>query len=104
MDPKKTAHKYSPDFIAKMLKELQDSGVSIDRFAKRTGISKTALYRWRRLARAEAKPAAPKLLPVTRKPEASLGASLVLELPGGARLTVPPAADLMALAQLLKAL
>jgi transposase-like protein len=102
MEPKKTLHKYTPDFIAKMLTELDESGVSIDRFSKRTGISKTALYRWRRLAREAA--SAPKLLPVTRKPDAALGAALVLELPSGARLTVPPATDLAALAQLLRAL
>jgi transposase-like protein len=107
---KKGSRLYNPRFIAKMIAEFEHSGLKQHRFARQYGLNPSTLYNWLlragKLNSTSEKPALPALLPVSIKASTSTDerGALVLELPSGARLTLPPTIDLQSLAALLREL
>lgn len=108
-EQKKTTRRYAPEFIAQKITEFQESGLSSPRFARAHGLNKDTFYGWVRRAglphKTSLPPSSTRFLPVLLSPPRFEGtSSLLLELKGGARLTLPSTTDLRSLGLLLRAL
>jgi transposase len=112
-----TRRRWSEDEKQAIIAEALEPGVNVSAVARRHGITPNLLFRWRKAARTDAKPAAaPAFLPVsvtapTKTAETSCdrGASeasatdnrIEIELANGRRVRVGPGADMAALKRIL---
>ena len=77
------------------LKDLNESGLSVREYCELSGITKSAVYWWRRRLRddvPETKPAT-EFVAVTVVPDRAPPESLIVELVGGRRVAIPSRFD-----------
>ena len=101
-----TRRRWSEDEKLAIIAEASQRGVNVSAVARRHGITPNLLFRWRKAARIEAKPAAPAFLPVsvsapTKNSEAPADSRIEIELANGRRVRVGPGADMSALKRIL---
>jgi transposase len=112
-----TRRRWSEDEKQAIVAEVLQPGVNVSAVARRHGIKRNLLFRWRKMAQYEAKPgAAPAFLPVSlvaptksgetscdrRASEAPTADNRIeIELANGRRVRVGPGADMGALKRIL---
>ena len=112
-----TRRRWSEDEKQAIIREASRPAVNVSAVARRHGIKPSLLFRWRKLAQKEEKPAsAPAFLPVSlaapakssdavcdrcTRELAAAGSSIEIELLNGRRVRVGPGADLGALKRIL---
>jgi transposase len=112
-----TRRRWSEDEKQAIVAEVSQPGVNVSAVARRHGIKPNLLFRWRRMAQKEAKPAAaPAFLPVSLAATAKSGETscdrladdasaadsrIEIELANGRRVRVGPGADMGALKRIL---
>jgi transposase len=112
-----TRRRWSEDEKQAIIREASQPAVNVSAVARRHGIKPSLLFRWRKLAKKEAKPAAvPAFLPVSLAAPAkngetacdrgaseaiAAGGSIEIELLNGRRVRVGPGADLDTLKRIL---
>jgi transposase-like protein len=109
---RKSRKRRSLSEIAKLIKQLNDSGVTVAEFAVREGVSPASVYRWKRLLRNRGQ-TQPQKIPVRIVPKLESGAprlalaedsGIRLHLPNGIRCSLSQNFDRRALARLLETL
>jgi transposase len=109
-----TRRRWSEDEKQAIIAEALQPGVSVSAVARRHGIMPNLLFRWRKAARNEAKPAAPAFLPISLTTPAKSSDPICdgsetraadnrieIELSNGRRVRVGPGADMGALKRVL---
>jgi transposase len=112
-----TRRRWSEDEKQAIIREASKPAVNVSAVARRHGIKPSLLFRWRKLAQKEAKPAAaPAFLPVSLAApakssetgcdrrtgeETAAGGSIEIELLNGRRVRVGPGTDLGTLKRIL---
>ena len=111
-----TRRRWSEDEKQAIIAEALRPGVNVSAIARRHGITPNLLFRWRKAAQCEAKPAAPAFLPIsltapTKSGDAGCDSSdseapaadnrIEIELANGRRVRVGPGADMGALKRIL---
>lgn len=112
-----TRRRWSEDEKQAIIAEALRPGVNVSAVARRHGITPNLLFRWRKAAQIEAKPAAPAFLPVSLTAPAKSGDAncnhttgdapaaadnrIEIELSNGRRVRVGPGADMDALKRIL---
>jgi transposase len=111
-----TRRRWSEDEKQAIIAEVLQPGVNVSAVARRHGIKPSLLFRWRKLAKNEAKPAAPAFLPISLTAPAKSGEAgcnrndseapaadnrIEIELANGRRVRVGPDADMNALKRIL---
>jgi transposase len=111
-----TRRRWSEDEKQAIIAEVLQPGVNVSAVARRHGIKPSLLFRWRKLAKNEAKPTAPAFLPVSVSTPTKSGDTICdhttseapaadnrieIELLNGRRVRVGPGADMGALKRIL---
>jgi transposase len=109
-----TRRRWSEDEKQAIIAEALQPGVNVSAVARRHGITPNLLFRWRKAARNEAKPAAPAFLPISLTTPAKSSEPVCdgsetqaadnrieIELLNGRRVRVGPGADMGALKRIL---
>ena len=111
-----TRRRWGEDEKQAIIAEVLQPGVNVSAVARRHGIKPSLLFRWRKLAKNDAKPAAPAFLPVSLTAPAGSGEAacdpsageapaadnrIEIELANGRRVRVGPGADMGALKRIL---
>ena len=111
-----TRRRWNEDEKQEIVAEALQPGVNVSAVARRHGIKPSLLFRWRKLAKNDVKPAAPAFLPISLTAPAKTGETdcdhttseapaadnrIEIELLNGRRVRVGPGADMGALKRIL---
>jgi len=106
---------HSAEFRAMVAEQAQQPGARVTDVALRHGLCPSLVYRWRRAARSSEATtmSTPSFVPITLTPTPTAGSrslptnregTILIELPGDVRLTVPEGIGMVALRRILAAL